>query len=118
MAIYEGTVRIRLHPKKGITLDKGNDTSTLTAGDAEQILTTMVSAAKQHKVGIDRWSLYIPELAAKLAKDAAQIPPAKVESFMDGSKTAVVTTDKFGKPRLLLAAPIKTVRKSAIVDIA
>jgi len=118
MALFEGKVRIRLHPAKGITLDRGIESSTLTAADAGQILDTMVAAADKHKVGIDRWSLYIPELAEKIAKDDKQLPVAKVKAYMDGTREPVLTVGKFATPRLVLASPVKTVKQSKIVDIA
>jgi hypothetical protein len=118
MAIYEGKVRIRLHPKKGVMLDKGVDGSSLTAADASSILTTMIEAATKHKTGIDRWSLYIPELALTMSKDAVQITPAKIKPYMDGSREAVMTSTKYGTPRLLYVSPEKSMRKSAIIDIA
>jgi len=118
MAIYEGKVKIRLHPVKGITLSKGDEDSKFTASDAGAILDTMVKAADQHKCGIDRWSLYIPELAAKLSKDDKQLSVAKVKAYMDGSREPVVTLGKFATPRMVLASPVKQVKQSKIIDIA
>lgn len=118
MAIFEGKVKVRLHPVKGIILAKGDESSTLTATDAGKILDTMVSAAEKHKVGIDRWSLYIPEVAAKMSKDDKQISVPKVKAYMDGTREPVLTLGKFGAPRMILAFPTKVVRESKIIDIA
>ena len=118
MAIYEGKVKIRLHPVKGITLSKGGEDAKFTASDADAILDMMVKAADQHKCGIDRWSLYIPELAAKMSKDDKQLPVAKVKAYMDGSREPVVTLGKFATPRMVLASPVKQVKESKIIDIA
>ena len=120
MAIYEGKVRIRLHPVKGIFLDKGVPTSTLTADDAETIMLTMVEAAKANNCGIDKWSMFIPELAQSMTKAEVQIPVGKVLKYMDDAemREAVIRTNKFGGPRLDYCSVEKTLRKSKIMDIA
>lgn len=120
MAIYEGKVRIRLHPVKGIILDKGVPTSTLTADDAETIMLTMVEAAKANNCGIDKWSMFIPELAQSMTKSEVQIPVGKVLKYMDDAemREAVIRTNKFGGPRLDYCSVEKTLRKSKIMDIA
>lgn len=121
--LYEGTVRVRLHPVKGITLDVGVAGSTLTATDAPAILTTMVEQSLERKVGIDRWSLYIPELAATMKADAKHITAAMVKPFLAeyaaGKREVTLTKGKWGKPRMLLALPLERTKKaSAIIDLA
>ena len=119
MAIYEGKININCDPSgKGVYINRGNDEATLSASDAVAILDTMVKAADQHKCGIDRWSLYIPELAVKLAKDDKQLSVANVKAYMDGSREPVVTLGKFATPRMVLASPVKQVKQSKIIDIA
>ena len=118
MAVYEGKIRIRRHPDKGIMLSPGVESSTLTAADAPEILIRMVAAAEQHKVGIDRWSLYIPEVALKMGKDEKQIPVAKVKAYLTTDREPVVTLGKFASPRMVLASPVKVVKESKIIDIA
>jgi ribonuclease I len=120
MAAFEGTLKIRLHPVKGITLSKGDSNSTLTADDAASILKKMVSAAETHKVGIDRWSLYIPEVALSMTKDVKQLTLKQIKPFLEGTNhVPTVTQDRFKNPRLVLAAPMTvTKRKSNIIDIA
>jgi hypothetical protein len=117
MATFEGTVRIRLHPDKGITLDKGNSTSTLTAVDAPVIFGKMMEAAEKYGVGIDRWSLYIPEVATAMS-DGKQIPIGKIKPYLDGSRAVTLIVGNYGTPRLLLASPVKVIKTSKIVDIA
>jgi hypothetical protein len=118
MATFEGTVRIRLHPVKGIVIDRGTATSTLTAADAPVILGKMLDAAEAHGVGIDRWSLYIPEVATAMKKSEKQIPIGKIKPYLDGSRAVVLTAGNYGSPRLIVASPVKTVKTSKIVDIA
>jgi hypothetical protein len=117
MAIYEGKVKIRLHPVKGITLSKGGEDAKFTASDADAILDTMVKAADQHNCGIDRWALYIPELAAKMSDADKQVSVANVKAYMDGSREPVLTRGKYD-PRIVLASPVKVVKQSKIIDIA
>jgi hypothetical protein len=118
MATYEGTVRIRMHPDKGIILDRGIASSTLTAVDAPVIFQKMMESAEVYKTGIDRWSLYIPELAEKMAKSDKQIPVAKIKPFLDGTRAVTLTVGNYGSPRLVLASPVKVLKTSKIVDIA
>lgn len=118
MATFEGTVRIRLHPVKGIMLDRGAATSTLTAVDAPVIFGKMMEAADAHNVGIDRWSLFIPEIATAMAKSDKQIPIGKIKPLLDGSRAVTLTVGNYASPRLVLASPVRTVKTSKIVDIA
>ena len=120
MRNYEGTLRIRLHADKGITLDRGVKDSTLTAADAAQIARIMVEAAAKHKVGIDRWSLYIPQVSEKLAKDDKQLPVSKVVAAMkDPNNDVTICAAKYGLPRINIAPKVTTVKKtSKYVDIA
>ena len=120
MRNFEGTLRIRLHADKGITLDRGVKESTLTAGDAAQIAVIMVEAAANNKVGIDRWSLYIPEVSEKLAKDDKQLPVAKVTAALKNPNNEVtISAAKFGLPRMVIAPKVTTVKKaSKYIDIA
>lgn len=119
MKVYNGTVRIRLHADKGITLDKGNESSTLTAADARIIADKMVEFATQHKCGIDRWCLYIPEVSEKLAKDDKQLPVAKVKAALkDANNVPVLRKGRFS-PRLDIAPEVKvTKRESKYQDLA
>ena len=116
MRNFEGTVRVRIHPTKGVTLDKGVEGSTLTAADAEKILAIAMGAAKQHKVGFSRWSFYIPTVNEALPK-GANLTLKDVEKAK--GKTPRLRLGKFAAPVLVLAdeqAPTK--RESKIIDIA
>jgi hypothetical protein len=116
MRAYEGTVRIRLHPTKGITLDKGAEGSTLKASDAERILALSVEAAQKHKAVLDRWSFYVPGASEKLAKDAKGLQPSAMA--VQGA-TPRIRASRFGTPVLILAKDEPGQRaKSGIVDIA
>lgn len=118
MRNFEGTVRVRIHPAKGLTLDKGVSGSTLTAADAGTILTTSLEAAARHKVQLDRWSFYIPGVNEKLGKtDSLKI--SDVQAAVKAGKTPRVRLGKFGKPVLVLAdEQTPTKRESKIIDIA
>jgi len=127
MAIYEGKININCDPSgKGVYINRGNDEATLSASDAVAILDTMVKAADQHKCGIDRWSLYIPELTAKLSKDDKQLPVAKVKAYMDGSREPALIARRsktrdgrtFVSPQIFLTSPVKVVKESKIIKIA
>jgi|SRR4249920_2360342 len=118
MRVCEGTVRVRLHPTKGVTLAPGTEGSTLTAEDAAKILTIMVEGAMAAKCGIDRWSLYIPE--AKVSKEAKQLPIAEVAKALKAGFKPRLRTGRFNQPCIVLgseqdAAPK---RKSNIIDLA
>lgn len=116
MRDFEGTVRVRIHPTKGVMLDKGVAGSTLTAEDAGKILDLCMGAAKQHKVGFDRWSFYIPKVNEALPK-GANLTLKDMEKAK--GKTPRLRLGKFAKPVLVLAdeqAPTK--RESTIIDIA
>lgn len=120
MAQFEGSIRIRNHADKGIMLDIGTETSTLTAVDAVEILTTAVAAADQYKTGLDRWSFYIPEVAVKLPKGQAQMSVAQVKDALKNGNVPTLNKGKWGKPVLVVAQPVtSTVRASKfIADIA
>jgi len=120
MRNFEGTLRIRLHADKGITLDRGVKDSTLTAADAAQIASIMVEAAAKHKAGIDRWSLYIPEVSEKLSHDDKQLPVSKVVAAMkDPNNDVTISAAKFGLPRMVIAPKVTTIKKaSKYTDIA
>ena len=120
MRNYEGTVRVRLHEARGVMLDKGIATSTLTAEDTVKLVTAMVEGAKTHKVGICRWSLYIPDVSEKLPKAQAQIPVKAVEAALKDGAEATLKAGKWGSPTLILAAPRAAAAKSSkfIADIA
>lgn len=118
MRHFEGTVRVRIHPTKGLTLDKGVSGSTLTAADAGEILAKSLEAAAAHKVGFDRWSFYIPGVNEKLPKEQATIPLATVLKHAKGIEPRI-RLGKFAKPVMVIAdEPAPTTRKSAIIDIA
>jgi hypothetical protein len=120
MRNFEGTLRVRLHADKGITLERGVKESTLTAADVGQIATIMVEAATKHKVGIDRWSLYIPEINEKLSKDDKTLPVAKVVAALNnpGNEVTLVAA-RFGLPKVVVAPKVTTIKKaSKYIDIA
>lgn len=120
MRNYEGTFRIRLHADKGITLDRGVSSSTLTAADVNKALELMLEHATKNKCGIDRWSLYIPEVSEKLSRDDKQLPVAKVKAAMkDPNNDVTLSAAKFGLPRINIAPKVTvTKRQSKFVDIA
>jgi len=105
MAKFEGNVDVIAHPEKGISLQRGED---FNAGEAGELLETMVSAAKNAKVGIDRWCLYIPEVSQTLARDAKQVPLTKVNKALKDGHEPALTVGKWGKPRMVLASPVKS----------
>ena len=118
MRNFEGTVRVRIHPSKGVTLDRGVAGSTLTAADAERIIALAREAGAKHKVGFDRWSFYIPTVNEKLAKNE-NLSLKDIDAALKAGKTPKVRLGKFAKPVLVLAddqAPTK--RESKIIDIA
>jgi hypothetical protein len=80
----------------------------------------MLEAAEQYNCGIDRWSMYIPGVSEKLAKDATQIPVSKVKAAMkDDGNMVTLCAAKFGKPRINIAPVVVTTKKvSKFVDIA
>ena len=117
---YEGTYRIRFHADKGILLDKGAVDSTLTAADVDMALDKMLEAATKMKCGIDRWSLYIPEVSEKLTRDDKQLSVAKVKAALkEAGNTVEIHAAKFGKPRMVIGKPSAvTKRVSKYQDIA
>jgi hypothetical protein len=119
MRNFEGTVRVRIHPSKGVMLDRGVAGSTLTAADAERIMALAREAGAKHKVWFDRWSFYIPTVNEKLAENE-NLSLKDIDDALKAGKTPRVKSHKkYAKPVLVLAddqAP--TVRKSKIIDIA
>ena len=105
MAKFEGNVDVIFHPEKGVSLQRGED---FNASESEEILETMISGAKSNKAGIDRWTLYIPEVSQTLARDSKQIPLAKVTKALKDGHEPTLTVGKWGKPRIVLAAPVTT----------
>jgi len=105
MAKFEGNVDVIFHPEKGVSIQRGED---FNASEATELLETMISGAKDAKAGIDRWSLYIPEVSQTLARDAKQVPLAKVSKALKDGHEPTLTVGKWGKPRLVLAAPVTT----------
>jgi hypothetical protein len=118
--IYEGTVRIIVHPVKGVQLTRGVKGSTLTAADADKIASLMVDAAKQHKVGIDRWSFYIPEVNQKLATDDKHVPLSKAQAAIkDDGYSVALGVGNWGSPKLIVAPKVTSTKKqSNIIEIA
>jgi hypothetical protein len=120
MRNYEGTVRIIVHPVKGVQLTRGTAKSTLTAADVNQIASIMVEAAANNKVGIDRYSFYIPEVSQKLGVDDKQLPLSKaVAALKDTGNEVTLIAAKFGLPKLVVAPKVTTTKKkSNIIEIA
>ena len=115
---YEGTLRIRFNPEKNMVfLDKGVKDSTLTTDEAVSILDIMVEAADERKCGIDRWSLYIPEISEKLPKTTAVVTTAVIKKALKDGNEPFIRAGKWGKPQIVLGSPVKTVRRSKFVDI-
>lgn len=117
---YEGKFRIRLHADKGITLDRGDVNSTLTANDLDIALPKMLDAAAANKCGFDRWTLYIPGVNEKLSRDDKQISLAKVKAALKEEGNVVeLHAGKYGKPKMVIAKPtIVTKRVSKFQEIA
>jgi hypothetical protein len=117
---YEGTFRIRHHADKGITLDRGISTSTLTAADADSALQLMLEHAANLKCGFDRWTLYIPGVNEKLSKDDKQISVAKVKAALKEAGNVVeLHRGNFGVPKMVIAAPTTTTKRvSKFQDLA
>ena len=116
---YEGTLRIRFNPEKNfVMLDRGIQSSTLTPDEAESILDIMVEAADERKCGIDRWSLYIPEVSEKLAKTAVVIPTTSVKKALKDGNKPFIRAGKWGKPQIVLGSPVTSPKRvSKFVDI-
>ncbi|HMA78042.1 MAG TPA: hypothetical protein VKP88_02775, partial [Candidatus Paceibacterota bacterium] len=57
---------------------------------------------------VDRWCLYIPEVSQTLDRSAKQVPVAKVAKALKDGHEPTLTVGKWGKPRLVLAAPVAT----------
>jgi hypothetical protein len=114
MRNYEGTVRVRNHADRGITLDKGVAGSTLTAADATKILEIMVKAADERKVGIDRWSLYIPSVNENVKGEQLATSAVK-KALKDGAKPTLMAA-KFGKPCIKLATGQPTAKSTKFGD--
>lgn len=106
-ATFEGTLRIRSHAEKGVMLDKGVETSTLTAADAVTVLSKAVAYADANKMGLDRWSFYIPEVSQKLAKDAKHVTVAQVKAALKAGNVPTIRTGNWGKPVMTIAHPVK-----------
>lgn len=122
MRSFEGTVRVRLNAEKGcVTLARGVKGSTLTAADAEKIAEIAIEAATAHKVGLDRWAFYIPEVSEKLPKDpkATLDPKAAAKAIKAGGKPTI-GRDNWGNPklRILPDTPSSKAKVSKYVDIA
>ena len=96
MPIYSGTVNVRLHDTKGVTVTRGNKEATATAADVEQILNVAIEAAAANNTGLCRYCFYIPGVNEKLARDAKQIPLAKVKAAIkEGLKPLLLTQKKY-----------------------
>jgi hypothetical protein len=117
---YEGTFRIRYHADKGITLDRGNEQSTLTAADVNKAMEIMVDNATKLKCGFDRWSLYIPGVNETLGKDDKQLPLSKVKAALKEADNVVeLHRGKFAKPKMVIGKEtIVTKRVSKFQDLA
>jgi hypothetical protein len=119
MRNFEGTVRVRIHPVKGLMLDKGVSGSTLTAADAAKVLSIALDAADKQKVGFDRWSFYLPGINEKLKKEVKTIPSKVVAEAVKEGAWPMIRAGKFSNPVMVIAKPTGEVkRESKIVDIA
>jgi len=121
MRAFEGTVRVRLNAEKGtVILDRGIESSTLTAADAEKILSLAIEAGQSRAFDLDRWSFFVPELSNKLGKTANGLDPKQVLKAMKVKGTEVrLRAGKWGKPVMVIAAPqTGAKRESKYIDIA
>ena len=123
MRNYEGTFRIRFNsekPQRGVYIERGVSTSTLTAADVNRALELMMEHAAKNKCGIDRWSLYIPEINDNMKPEETQVPVSKVKAFLkDPSKEVRLVAANWGKPRINIVGKVTSTKKqSSIIDIA
>lgn len=95
-----GSVDIYVDTNKGVYLKKGTE---FEPHEAEDILAYMLDEAKTTKSGIDRWSVYIPDL--KVAEDAKTISANAVAGAFKKHGNVVLLANKFGKPLLMIAPP-------------
>ncbi len=113
--IYEGSVDIELHHSKGIMLTRGDD---YNANEAAELLAAMMSFATEHKEGIDRWSLYCPDIADGMSKEVKQLTVAQIAAAMEVRPlTATLIAGKYGKPQLVLAGPTTSTKKKASIKL-
>ena len=118
---FEGTVRIIADLDTGLVrLTRGVAGSTLTASDADAIVTKAIESAKKHKLALDKWSFFIPDVNDKLAKDDKKLPVASVEKALKNGFKPFLRAVKWGQPRIniLPAVETKTKASSNIIEIA
>jgi hypothetical protein len=118
MRNFEGTVRVRIHPEKGIMLDKGISGSTLTAADAAKVLAIAIREAESRKVGLDRWSFYLPGESQKVPMSVKQIPLTLIVEAIRAGATPTIRKGPWNSPRMVIAKDGEVKRESKIVDIA
>lgn len=121
MPAFEGTLRVRLNPEgPTVALDRGTKSSTLTAADAEEVLRIALASCKEHGAKLDRWTFYVPSLAAKLKPTDKALDPKAVATVADKDDSEVrITLGKFGKPRMVIGKPLESKkRKSKYIDLA
>lgn len=120
MAIFEGTLRVRFHPTKNMVfLEAGDRDSTLTAADAEVVLSKAMEAAEARGAALCRYSFYVPEVSEMIPLDVKTIPVAWVRSAANVKGRVVgITLGRFKKPRLTVAPDDKKVSRKLIQDIA
>jgi hypothetical protein len=118
---FVGTVRLIADLDSGLVkLTRGVAGSTLTADDADTIVAKAVETAKKHKLALDKWSFYVPEVNEKLAKDDKKLPVAAVEKAVKNGFKPFLRAVKWGQPRLNILPPVETKTKatSNIIEIA
>lgn len=121
MAIFEGTLRVRFHPVKNMVfLDEGDKDSTLTAADAESVLSKALEAAEARGATMCRYSFYVPKVSEGIPKEIKTISAAEVRKAASVPGRAVgITLGRFKTPLLTVAPDGKKVStKRFIQDIA
>jgi hypothetical protein len=114
---FVGSIRIRMHADKGVTLDRGIATSTLTAGDVDKILELSLEAATANKAGLDRWSFYVRGESENLKGDT--IDPKVVRKALASGLKPTLVAAKFGKPAVWIQPDLAPKAKTTkYVDIA
>ncbi len=114
---FVGSIRIRMHADKGVTLDRGIATSTLTAGDVDKILELSLEAATANKAGLDRWSFYVRGESENLKGDT--IDPKVVRKALASGLKPTLVAAKFGKPAVWIQPGLAPKAKTTkYVDIA
>lgn len=106
---YQGAFNVVVDKEsKLINLSK-SAAGKYTADNADAALQAAVEfASKNKEYGFNRWDFYIPDVNQTLDYNDKRLPANKVIKAIKDGFVPTVVSQKWGKPKMVIASPIKS----------